>query len=274
MTVIRRCRCGKPLRDVATVCDPCTRALENALGNVPWVADELNVTYTRQHAAPITSTGSSATTLLPWDERAARATRALDATLRRWVRITRDEHIGTSFVDDPAKDPAAMSRWLLCRVPALTHHDRGPAAAEQLVHVVTRAERVVFWKPRTRIYLGPCAYGSGVLDQLSRCPGDVYAEEGEPVGTCADCGRGVSVVVRQSELDNDLRGRLLSAAEIADWAMRMGLDAKRDEVRRRVLYWHRHHRIQAAAVLERGNTKIPLFRYGDVRLLLDLEYAS
>ena len=42
------CRCGRPTRDAAYVCDYCADQLARALGDVPWLANELEVTITRQ----------------------------------------------------------------------------------------------------------------------------------------------------------------------------------------------------------------------------------
>jgi hypothetical protein len=271
------CRCGKPNRDTRTVCDPCQNSLHRALGDVTWIDEEIDTTITRQRAAATTGGPASATTSLPWHERGAEARRHLHGILVSWVRLCSEEGVGNGPAQLPADRLPSLSRWLMWRLDGLAHHDAGYDAVEEITDAVAQCERIVFWKRRSRVYLGPCAYGDGLPAALAEavgCPGDVYAEEGQPVGYCDDCERGVTVVVRQTELDRDLHARLLSAADIADWSVRMGLDAKREEVRKRVLYWHRHKRILAHGHEDRGETKVPLFRYGDVRLLLAVEYGS
>lgn len=271
------CRCGRPTRDTLTVCTQCTNALSRALGDIPWISAEIDTTITRQKAAPTTGGPASAETGLPWHERAAQARQHLHNLLVLWVRLCDEEGVGSGPSALPADRLPALSRWLLWRVDGLARHDAGSDAVDEITDAVADCERIIFWKRRNRVYLGPCAYGTSAADQLAaafQCAGDVYADEGEPVGQCEVCERGVTVVIRQSELDRDLHSRLLSAADIADWSVRMGLDAKREEVRKRVLYWHRHKRIEAKGHDQAGATKVPLFRYGDVRLLLAAEYGS
>lgn len=260
------CRCGRPTRDDAYVCDKCEGQLERALSEVPFLDQELETTLTRQRAIPTSGSAPSAETPIPWHDRAAQVRRNLDGLLSTWVRFCAEENLLTA--DLPADTAAAKSRWLLRALPALRLHDIAPEAHDEITDAAADARRLVFWKRKNRVYLGPCAYGNSLADQLSDCPGDVYADEGEPVGYCEECERGVTVVTRQSELDDDLSGRLLSAADIADWSVRMGLDAKREEVRKRVLYWHRHKRITAA----RTEDRVPLFRYREVRPMLLAEY--
>lgn len=275
--MITTCRCGRPTRDTAVVCDPCRNSLARALGDVPWINDELETTITRQRAAATTGGPASAETSLPWHERGAEARQHLHNLLVLWVRLCDEEGVGNGPDRLPVDRLPSLSRWLLWRVDGLAHHDAGWDAVEEITDAVAQCERIIFWKRRNRVYLGPCAYGTSAADQLAaafECPGDIYAEEGEPVGQCEVCERGVTVVIRQSELDADLHSRLLSAADIADWSIRMGLDAKREEVRKRVLYWHRHKRIEARGHDQLGATKVPLFRYGDVRVLLSSEYGG
>lgn len=271
------CNCGRPTRDTATICDNCRRSLARALGDVPWIDAELETTITRQRGAATTGGSPSAETSLPWHERGAEARRTLHGLLVTWVRMCGEDRIGSGPTKIPADTLPALSRWLMWRVSGMAQHDLGAEAVSQITDAVAECERIIFWKRRSRVYLGPCAYGDGLSDQAAailECPGDIYADEGEPVGFCEVCERGVTVVIRQGELDADLHSRLLSAADIADWSIRMGIDATRDEVRKRVLYWHRHNRILAHAHDEHGDIKVPLFRYGDVRVLLAAEYGQ
>ena len=272
------CRCGRPTRDDRSLCDGCVEQLDIALGDCAWLDEEIEVTMTRQRAASTQGGAPSATTPLPWHERAAEARRNLHALLVSWVRFCAEEDVrGCPPFAQVEDNVPSLSRWLLGATAGLALHDVGPDAYDEITDAVADVRRVVFWKRRNRIYLGPCAYGNDLgaaLAEVIDCPGDVYADEGEPVGYCEECERGVTVVIRQGELDNDLHSRLLSAADIADWSIRMGLDATREEVRKRVLYWHRHKRVLPHAHEERGEVKVPLFRYGDVRTLLAREYGS
>lgn len=269
------CTCGKPTRDDAYVCEGCTNQLVRALADVGWLTGELETAITRQKAAAITGSAPSATQPLPFHEKASDVAHALHGMLSTWVRFCVDESIKGAPAKLPSDRNASLAAWLLACTKGLVLRDFAPQALDELTDVIASARRVVFWKRRTRVYLGPCAYGNGIADALAAdCPGDVYADEGEPVGHCEECERGVTVVIRQGELNDDLRSRLLSAADIADWTVRMGLDAPREAVRKRVLYWHRHKRITAASHDMLGETRIPLFRYAEVEPLILGEYGE
>lgn len=268
------CQCGKPTRDQAVLCDDCTNTLARALGDVAWVSEELETTITRQKAAAIgAGPRSSGSTPLPWHERGAEAKRDLQAILVAWVRFADEEHFPGRPTWWPQDRPASLARWLLHVVRALGRHELGPDALEEITNAVATAERIVFWKRKNRIYLGTC--GQVVTDDDGNvlalcCPGEVYADEGAAVGHCDECGQGVTVVIRQSEIEQKLADRLCTAAEIATYAVHLGLEAPRERVRQRVNYWHRHKRITAHGSNATGD---PTFRYGDVRGMLYAEFA-
>lgn len=275
------CVCGKPTRDNAVLCDDCTSMLERALGDVAGVVEEIEVTMTRQRSAPIVTGAPSATHPLPWHEKAAEALRELHNLLVLWVRLCDEEGVGTGPADLPADNPAALAGWLLHRVPGLARHDAASDALDEITNAVAECERIVFWKRRARVYLGTC--GQPIEDEDGMpldepCPGEVYAEDDRAqVGECDDCGQGVTVVVRQGELNRQLDDRLCTASELARLAVILGLDAPRDSVRKKIHYWHRHKRIpQRGTVTEyvKGEgVEVPTFRYGEVRVMLYAEFA-
>jgi hypothetical protein len=271
---VSTCTCGKPTRDNAVLCDDCTNALGRALGDVAWVVAELDTTITRQKAAAIGSgPRSSGSAPLPWHERAAEAKRDLHAILVAWVRFADEEHLAGRPTWWPQDRPASLARWLLHVVHALARHELAPDALDEVTDAVATAERIVFWKRKNRIYLGTC--GQTVTDEDGEvltltCPGEVYAEEGDAVGTCDECGQGVTVVIRKSEIEQRLADRLCTAAEIATYAVHLGLEAPREKVRQRVHYWHRHKRLTPHGTSPAGD---PTFRYGDVRGMLYAEFG-
>lgn len=275
------CVCGKPTRDNAVLCDDCTGTLERALGDVAGVVEEIEVTMTRQRSAPIVTGAPSATHPLPWHEKAAEALRELHNLLVLWVRLCDEEGVGTGPSDLPADKPAALAGWLLHRVPGLARHDAASDALDEITNAVAECERIVFWKRRARVYLGTCGQPIEDEDGLpldETCPGEVYAEDDRAqVGQCDDCGQGVTVVVRQGELNRQLDDRLCTASELARLAVILGLDAPRDSVRKKIHYWHRHKRIpQRGTVTEyvKGEAvEVPTFRYGEVRVMLYAEFA-
>ena len=87
-----------------------------------------------------------------------------------------------------------------------------------------------------------------------------------------------SVTMRSLEVgseapaDGDVRAYLsATAAEIARLATYLGLDVPRDRVRKQVLYWHRHKRIEQRSADAEGS---PMFRYGEVRGMLYREFGT
>lgn len=94
MTVEALCAtetCDRPVRDT-TVCVSCLRELEQALGDMTALAEELDTTLSRQTAMGDRSGGSpSAIKPLPYDPRASEALWVLRNTLVGWVRELSEE---------------------------------------------------------------------------------------------------------------------------------------------------------------------------------------
>lgn len=275
------CACGKPARDNATLCDHCKAELEVALGNVPAIVEELDISITGQRSTPIVSGSPSATRGLPWHEMAAEAMRELRSILVLWTRLCDEEHVGSGPTNLPADNLPAISRWLLHKVEGLARHDAGQEALDEITSAMAECERVIFWKRKSRTYLGPCGQrveGEDGVVLMESCTGEVYAEEGAQVGECDDCKQGVTVVIRQAELNRRLDDRLCTAAELARLSTILGLDAPRDVVRKKIHYWHRHKRIAARGTVDErvggSVAEAPTFRYGEVRMMLYAEFGK
>jgi hypothetical protein len=288
------CRCGKPTRDNATVCDTDTAKLTRALAETPFLAEQIDITITRQRAAAIGGGGSKTSkealvdylagvatdglrgVQTPWHDKASEAKRDLHETLRSWVRLCAEENVrhDGGLERLPVDELGALSRWLMCRVEGLRFHDAGSDAVDEITAATKTIRSIVFWKRKSRVYLGACE--QDVTDDegdvlVESCPGDVYAEEGEPTGACDDCGQGVTVVIRQAELNKRLDSRLCTPAEIATYAVHLGLQAKRESVRRKVNHWAEHKRILKRGEAANGD---PMFRYGEVRPLLYTHFGE
>ena len=266
------CRCGKPTRDGAWLCDGCEKRLTDTLCDLTELDDEVVTTMTRQTGAAITGGSRSATTPLPWHEKAADARRTLHGMLATWVRFCDEEQVRGPVVEFPADTIPAMSAYLATRVHGLALLDIGPEAMDEITDAAAECHRLVFWKRKNRLYLGPCETPIEVEDgEPEVCPGEVYADEGEPVGFCNLCEQGVTVVIRRADLEKRLDGYLATAAEIARLATFLGLDVPRDTVRKRVHYWHRHKRIVPKREDADG---APMFAYGEVRGMLYKEFGA
>lgn len=269
------CRCGRPTRDDAYLCDECREGLRQALGDMAWADSELETTMTRQKAAAMGGGTKGAETPLPWHERASEARRHLHALLVSWVRFCGEESVRGVPAHEPRDNVRSLAAWLLHCVDGLALHDIGPEAHDEITDALASARAIVFWKKQARTYLGACGLpitdGEGNV-LLDRCGGEVYAEPEDINGACDDCGQEVGIQSRKRELETLLDDRLCTAAELARMAVFLGLDVPRDSVRKKVLYWHRHNRIVQRRT--EAGTNAPMFRYGEVRPLLYAEFGA
>lgn len=268
------CNCGAAISADRYVCPTCVAALDRALGDCAWLDDELDTTITRQRSSVLGAGGaSSGDKGIPWHERASDAKRTLHGLLVSWVRFAIEENLPHAPAWTPRDNLPSLSRWLLHVTRDLANLDIGSETVGEITDAVAECERVVFWKSRSRTYLGTCEQtvidDEGAVITLS-CDGDVYAEEDAQVGNCDDCGQGVTVVIRQAQIEERLDSRLCTPAEIATYAVVLGLEVPRERVRQRVVYWHRRKLISPHATADNGD---PMFRYGEVRSLLYREYA-
>lgn len=92
------CRCGRPTRDAAYVCDDCLGRLNQSLGDVTWLSAELDTTISRSKGVDYTSRGGArdSETPMPYHPSAAEAGRDLKAILVSWVRFCQEEQVRNS----------------------------------------------------------------------------------------------------------------------------------------------------------------------------------
>lgn len=248
------CRCGKPTRDHVYACDTCADLLARALGDVPWLDEQLDTTITRQHAIPTEAGPRTFDKPLPWHDAAADARRTLHGLLVSWVRFCDEEHVRHSSPRDglPADTLAALSGWLLWRVDGLTLRDIGPEAIDEITSAVAACHRIVDRRP-DRWYAGPCA--------TDDCAADLYAQRRDGDVRCRDCGATYDVAARRAWLLAEAEDRLAPAAEVAravSWLGAAPLTASR------VRKWAERERI-----LAKGHDGArPLYRIGDAINLL------
>lgn len=251
------CRCGRPTRDAAYVCDQCGDDLARALGDVPWLTDELQTTITRQRATPTEGGGKSFDKPLPWHEKAADTLRTLHGLLVSWARFCEEEAIRNSsprtrMLDSHDDNPAALSRWLLWRVDGLTLHDIGPDAVDELTDAVAACHRVIDRRP-DRWYAGPCL--------TEGCGSDLYARRREGSVKCRDCEAVYDVAERREWLLLEAEDRLAPAADLARAVSWLGAEPLTPD---RVRKWAERGRITAKA----HDGRRPLYRVGDAIDLL------
>lgn len=265
MSAENLCRCGKPTRDAAYVCDDCGQDLSNALGDVPWLDEQLEVTITRTSGVDYRTLGGTASSEMPspvhWA--AADARGHLKALLVSWTRFCAEENVRNSspHLGLPDDNLVAISRWLMWRVDGLALMDIGPEAVDEITSAVAHCRRLIDRHPE-RQYLGRCDFCS---------EGSLYASPGSMWARCHVCDAAIDADAIRKRLLTELDDRLCTAAEIAHLSTYLGLKAGREQVRTRINQWHSRKQIESESLFD-GN---PAFRFGSVyALLVASEYAK
>ena len=255
------CACGKPTRDQRYVCDGCADSLSQALGDVPWLDEELETTITKRKGIDYRRVGGGKggkrEQPSPPEWTASNARTHLKGVLVAWVRFCADEDVRHSSPHRglPADDLPAISRWLMWRVDGLSLHDIGAAAVDEITSAVAHCHRLID-RPADRQFLGNC----DTCDE-----GRLYARPGGAMARCNTCGDMVDAEGLRERLLAELDDRLCTAAEIAHLSTYLGLRADREQVRKRINQWHKRERITA----EHAFSPDPVFRFGIVRRLLE-----
>lgn len=271
MTAIAtECRCGRPTRDVNVGCDNCGDLLAQALGDVPWLDEQMEVTITRQQGIDYRRLGGGkggkkdAERPLPGNWTASEARTHLRALLVSWVLYSDAESIRNSDPLNglPAEGLVPMSRWLLWRVDGLMLNDRAGDVVEQITSAIDACHRLID-RPADRQYLGEC----GEMD----CAGRMYARPGGDVATCDSCRTPVKASEIRDRLLAELDDRLCTAKEIAELSTYLGLKADREQVRKHVEYLSRKERI----VKHPAFSDQAVYRFGEVYpLLVNRDYGN
>lgn len=197
------CKCGRPTRDGAYVCEHHLDALGKALGDTAWLDEELEITIGKRRGLPTEGSAASAEKALPYNAGAAEVRDNLKATLVGWVRICDEEAVRSSDPRNglPEDTLTAISRWLLWRVDGLAFHEAGYEAVDEIVYAVAEATKAID-RPAERQYVGPCS-----------CGRDLYRKPGAAMVRCRFC----EVELEAEKLTNSLReqmvGRLVTARE-------------------------------------------------------------
>lgn len=257
------CACGRPIPDAALICSTCSHDMAKALGDVPFLAEQLDVRLSRQARVGTGNGARSAEQALPFDPFASRIADDLRNTLGTWVRVLVEAdgdplcgpvcatvcgHATCGAIRRrrrPGRALPALARWLLGRVGDLAHHEAGDEAKTDICAAVERAERAVD-RTADRWYAGPCDV----------CRRDMYAQPSAGVVNCW-CGAQYDVAERRAWLLDSAEDVLAHAALIARALSALGHKVGVD----RLYKWAERGRIAPRSVDLRGR---PLYRIGDV----------
>jgi hypothetical protein len=159
--VCRVTSCDHPVTD-AWVCARCAHQLERALGDIPAVIHQLNLTLAKQTRYADRNERGGSEQPLPMDPLASAATSELRHHLCNWVSIvaeTRGLPLPAAAIYHPGGEPGmdTLARWMLAHVEWLRHHEHGHVAVEELTGDMRTARRVIDVPAnRTTFPVGPC----------------------------------------------------------------------------------------------------------------------
>lgn len=249
------CNCGKPTRDACYVCDDCLGELARALGEIPWLLEQLEITLQKARGIDYTALGGAASSevALPLDVRAMDASRGLRQVMVMWVRFCDEESIRhqSPMVGLPEPDEGdeislvAMSRWLLWRVDGLGLNDLGWDAVSELTRAIGKC-RMVIDRPAEKQYAGPC-----------ECGRDLYAKPKAKMVQCRSCEREYDVEEMGTWMRAELGDRLFTAREATTLLGRFALPT----AKRTIDHWHERGRVTAHGTNPAGHH---LYRLNDL----------
>lgn len=279
------CRCGQPTRDEAFVCDTCIDRLSIALGDVAWLAEELEVSVTQQQGIDYRRVGGSGGRHAPRGDvhiegdkssdpassdspalgahmqgdpgnmSAADARSELRALLASWTLFAHETKVPNSSptVGLPDIDLVALSRYLLWRVDGFSRLDIGPEIVDEIKGAVKRCYRVID-RPADKVYAGRCN---------DECPTDLYATLGKAATIkCPTCGTTWDVKERRAWLLNEAEEVLATAVEISRAVSWLGAEPLTAD---RVRQWAARDRLTPRGHDRKGR---PMYRVGDAIDLL------
>ncbi|MFD8496302.1 hypothetical protein [Amycolatopsis sp. NPDC059657] len=302
MTNMCATACGQPSE--TELCGACWTLLERELGDVKWLCEQLDVTFTRQ--AKITSGGigfvtGNPETALPLHLGASDTFEQLRDLLSSWVRDLWEHHAvrwtvcqvcaaecrdgkqehrlptcpGTwdTHVDplDIAMHPVPLSRWIIRHPSWVQSHRAAFELWDELTAVIRRARRVVFG-PQERVYLGPCMAASLAQpdepesEEEVLCPEDLYGIPDRATVVCPTCGMEWSMADRRQWLLHEVEDQLQTATEMSR-ALPTYLDQPLTAAM--VRGYAARGRILPHGYRQRGQQSDPTYRVGDVIDLLN-----
>lgn len=263
----------------AALTDPEIDHLERAIGDLPGLVADLEMTVTRQSAGGHSRAAADHVERpLPFrtGPRIDTARQAVDG-LAEWCELIAGARpIGR---DLPHRAFAA-SAALLSRLSWFREDDRAADAAAKILQIRAALRRAVDRPPSRTVWAGPCLAEVTTLEvdvdatghkltprAVTRtCEGDVLAEPGDPLALCRECRVHHPITERHAWMLAGVDGELLPLPEIL--AVLPALIGRRPDPAT-VRQWRARGRLEPVTVTTSG---VPLYRGGDViRLAQDTD---
>jgi hypothetical protein len=207
--------CTRPCTDT-TICQSCQDDLAVELRTVPWLVEQLEVTLTRQARVGERNGPRSAERPLVFHLNASIDLEALRDALTMWARAVAQQR---QIRVDAARDPIALSRWMLRWMGAIATHTDAAELHGDITGMI-RSARQTIDRPAERRYIGPCDdchsdlyvvdHGNGRLPDTVTCRAMVDRED----GTHGPCAAAYPMAERRAWLLEAAMNQLLTPAEI------------------------------------------------------------
>jgi len=226
--------CTAPTGDTVFLCRDCIQKLATDIASVVWMVRELETTLTRQARFVRQSDSGlsrSATTPLPWDERASRVTKLLDRGIHYWA-------IEVSLLDreDP-RDPLSallvdggcveVARWLWRNLTTLRIHEQAGRAFEELRDVCKQARTTVD-RPPDMVTYGMCGIK---LPNRGICNEYLYGAPNQLTLECRRCHSTFQLKERRDWMLAYVSNMMGTTGEIAIYLTASGMGITPDAVR-------------------------------------------
>jgi hypothetical protein len=164
-----------PLDDNSMACRGHWNRLEQTLGEIPELVDELNTTITLRSVGP--RGPRSGEVPMPYGLAASDALELLHRTLWPWVREGMESHPNDTFRGTPGV--VGLSRALLRYFGWLKGHPDGQLVIEEVAYAVKQATRSIDTPPKST-YIGPC--------DTPECEAELHVRAHATYAKCHLCG--------------------------------------------------------------------------------------
>jgi hypothetical protein len=251
--------CDRPRPGNVSICGACESDLTRALAELPDLAEQLEITLTRQTSK---GSGGGPETPLPFGLPASEAAWALRNTLSGWVRLLLDGHVRPegprcdgcehwtcgliAYLTEPGDTIQDMGSWLLRRLRSLMRQPAIEEAVDEITSAVRAAWRVVD-RPPDSLFAGKCA----------TCQAGLYARGGAVRVRCRECGTGYDVAAQWEAMRAQLEDQLLHSVMMGAVLRQLGVRVADSTIR----FWAQKGRIVAHGTDRSGR---PIYRVGDV----------
>lgn len=187
--------------------------LEQALGDVRSLVDDLNTSISKQAKIGSSSGGAGLArerSAVNWG--AVTVADNLTNVLVTWARIVSNEEWRPTH----GRPVVVQAAWLLLgSMPEIRRHAAVDELVDEVADAVEQARRIID-RPADRVYVGKCrSEGTDEYGQTVECGADLYARPGATEVRCKVCMADTDVKAQQEWLMKELDGRTVTVRQAA-----------------------------------------------------------